>query len=82
MSGSWVTLSKPSLQRRSPRAGPIPAISMQDFCPIGSLMKFLCFCDVDDILKDCDDDTVTRIDTAIQLVLLRLLNMLILKRIR
>ena len=44
-----LTLSKPSSVSLDPSTGPIPARSATGFWPIGSEIKFLCFCDVDDI---------------------------------
>uniref|UniRef100_A0A182VI34 Uncharacterized protein n=1 Tax=Anopheles merus TaxID=30066 RepID=A0A182VI34_ANOME len=42
--------SKPAASNRLPRTSPTPARSVTGFSPIGSATKFLCFCDVLDMV--------------------------------
>lgn len=45
-----LTLSNPALSSRLPSVSPTPARSVTGFSPMGSATKFLCFCDVLDIV--------------------------------
>lgn len=46
----YFTLSKPAASNLFPKTSPTPASSVTGLSPIGSATKFLCFCDVVDIL--------------------------------